>query len=215
MKTRNPAAVRHAIALVLACLAIIVATGPADAQARTPNGQVDVSLRAASLPGPTYAWVPMPARIAAESDPRVQDPQTRARLQAALDAALQAKGYRRVDDVRQADIAVAYRAGVRDVQQATVRDDSLESAREAAVECRAGGCSQIVVKGDNGVPTIRVDQVDVVEGGLMVEVIQPSDIRVLWRALYRGSLPAKDAGAVNLDAIAKRTLADLPKAPVR
>ncbi len=216
MKTRNAAAIRQAIALVLACLATMVATGPVDAQARKPPaGQVEVSLRAASLPGPTYAWVPMPARLSAESDHRVQDPQLRARLQAALDKALQAKGYRRTDDLRQADIAVAYRAGVRDVQQASVRDDGLKTARETAVECRSDGCSQIVVKGDNGVPALKVDTVDTVEGGLMVEVIQPSDIRVLWRALYRGSIRAKDAGTVDLDAVAGRTLADLPEATAR
>lgn len=213
MKTSNPAAIRHAIALVLACLAVMVVAGPADAQTRVPAGQVEVSLRAASLPGPTYAWVPMPARMAVESDPRVQDPQLRARLQASLDKALQAKGYRRSDDLRQADIAVAYRVGARDVQQATVRDTGLKTAREAGVECRSDGCSQIVVKGDNGVPALRVDTVDTVEGGLMIEVIQPSDIRVLWRALYRGSVRAEDAGALDLDAVATRTLAQLPNAP--
>lgn len=215
MKTSNPAAIRHAIALVLACLAIMVVAGPADAQGKTATGQVDVSLRAASLPGPTYAWVAMPAQLTAESDRRVQDPQLRARLQASLDKALQAKGYRHTDDLRKADVAVAYRVGVRDVEQATVREGNLASARETAVECTSDGCSQIVVKGDNGVPTLKIDKVDTVEGGLMVEVIQPSDIRVLWRALYRGSVRAKDAGSVNLDAIAKQTLAQLPKAPAQ
>ena len=77
MKTSNPAAIRHAIALVLACLAVMVVAGPADAQGKTATGQVDVSLRAASLPGPTYAWVAMPAQLTAESDRRVQDPQLR------------------------------------------------------------------------------------------------------------------------------------------
>ena len=62
-------------------------------------------------------------------------------------------------------------------------------------------------------PTFKVHTVDTVEGGLQVEVIQPSDIRVLWRALYRGSMKAKDTGHVNLDAIATQTLASLPRAP--
>lgn len=215
MKTSNPVAIRHAIALVLACFAVMVVAGPADAQKKAPPAQVDVSLRAASLPGPTYAWVPMPTSLSAESDRRVQDPQLRARLQSSLDKALQAKGYRHTDDLRRADIAVAYRVGVRDVQQATVRDSGLATAREAGMECNSQGCSQLVVKGDNGVPKVRVDTVDSIEGGLMVEVIQPSDIRVLWRALYRDSIRAKDAGTVNLDAVAARTLADLPKAPAR
>ena len=54
-----------------------------------------------------------------------------------------------------------------------------------------------------------------VEGGLMIEVIQPADLRVLWRALYRGSVRAKDAGSVNLDAIATRTLDQLPRASAK
>lgn len=170
---------------------------------------------AASLPGVNYAWVPMPPRLPAESDPRVQDPQLRARLQASLDKALRAKGYQRIDDLRRADIAVAYRVGVRDAQQASVRETGLESARAAAVECRSDGCSQIVVQGADGAPTIKVDSVDMVEGGLMIEVIQPSDLRVLWRALYRGSVRAKDTGSVNLDAIATRTLDQLPRASAK
>ena len=196
------------------CTALSVASmWPARAQTRNaPAAQVEVSKPAASLPGANYAWVPMPARLPAESDPRVQDPQLRARLQASLDRALRAKGYQRIDDLRQADIAVAYRVGVRDAQQASVRDTGLESARETAVECRSDGCSQIVVQGADGAPTIKLDSVDMVEGGLMIEVIQPSDLRVLWRALYRGSVRAKDAGSVNLDAIATRTLDQLPRA---
>ena len=187
---------------------------PADAQTRkAPTAQVKVSMPAASLPGPDYAWVPMPPRLSAESDPRVQDPALRARLQASLDKALQAKGYRRIDDLRQADIAVAYRVGVRDLQQTSVRETGLQSAGETALVCRGDGCSQIVTQGSNGVPTIRLDTLDTVEGGLMIEVIQPSDIRVLWRALYRGSVRAQDAGAVDLDAIAARTLVQLPRAP--
>ena len=43
----------------------------------------------------------------------------------------------------------------------------------------------------------------------------PSDIRVLWRALYRGSMKAKDAGKLNLDAVATQTLASLPRAPAK
>ena len=199
--------------LVLACGVALAAAALSPVHAKAPTGQVEVSKAATSLPGPTYAWVPMPARLAAESDPRAQDPALRARLQAALDKALQAKGYRRIDDLHQADIAVAYRVGVRDVQQVSVKDTGAQSAGEAAVACNSEGCSQIVTQGPDHMPTIKT--VDTVEGGLMVEVIQPTDIRVLWRALYRGSVRAKHAGSADLDAIATRTLADLPRAPAK
>ncbi|UNK48717.1 DUF4136 domain-containing protein [Lysobacter sp. S4-A87] len=174
-----------------------------------------MSKSATSLPGARYAWVAMPPQLAAEFDTRVQDPKLRQRMEASLDKALQAKGYRRTEDIRQADIAVAYRVGVRDTEETTVRDTGLASANEAGVQCKAGGCSQIVTKGANGVPAVKLDTKDIVEGGLLVEVLQPDDIRVLWRALYRGSVQAKHRGPVNLDDVAAKTLAELPGASKR
>lgn len=204
-----------AFALVVGTLLATLMPAAVAQSRKQPVAQVDVSKGATSLPGPTYAWVPMPARLEAELDQRAQDPAFRTRLQASLDKALQAKGYRRIEDVRKADLAVAYRVGVRDVQQTSVTERAAQggSLRESAVECGPGGCSQIVSQGAGGVPTFKVHTVDTVEGGLQVEVIQPSDIRVLWRALYRGSMKAKDTGHVNLDAIATQTLASLPRAP--
>lgn len=204
-----------AFALVVGTLLATLMPAAVAQSRKQPVAQVDVSKGATSLPGPTYAWVPMPARLEAELDQRAQDPAFRTRLQASLDKALQAKGYRRIEDVRKADLAVAYRVGVRDVQQTSVTERAAQggSLRESAVECGPGGCSQIVSQGAGGVPTFKVHTVDTVEGGLQVEVIQPSDIRVLWRALYRGSMKAQDTGHVNLDAIATQTLASLPRAP--
>ena len=204
-----------AFALVVGTLLATLMPAAVAQSRKQPVAQVDVSKGATSLPGPTYAWVPMPARLEAELDQRAQDPAFRTRLQASLDKALQAKGYRRIEDVRKADLAVAYRVGVRDVQQTSVTERAAQggSLRESAVECGPGGCSQIVSQGAGGVPTFKVHTVDTVEGGLQVEVIQPSDIRVLWRALYRGSMKAKDTGHLNLDAIATQTLASLPRAP--
>ena len=205
-----------AFALVVGTLLATLMPATLAQSRKQPVAQVEVSKGATSLPGPTYAWVPMPARLEAELDQRAQDPAFRTRLQASLDNALQAKGYRRIDDVRKADLAVAYRVGVRDVQETSVTERAAQggSLRESAVECGPGGCSQIVSQGAGGVPTFKVHTVDTVEGGLQVEVIQPSDIRVLWRALYRGSMKAKDTGHVNLDTIATQTLASLPRAPV-
>ena len=207
------------LAFALVCASLLATLTPAaDAQSRKqPTAQVEVSKGATTLPGPTYAWVPMPAQLKAELDQRAQDPAFRTRLEASLDKALQAKGYRRVDDVRKADVAVAYRVGVRNVEQASVTERMQQGGvvPESAVACGPYGCSQIVSKSAQGVPTFKVHTVDTLEGGLQVEVIQPSDIRVLWRALYRGSVKAKGAGTVNLDTVATQTLASLPTAPAK
>ena len=205
-------------AFALVCSLLFAFSMPADAQSRKqPAAQVEVSKGATSLPGPTYAWVPMPARLQGELDQRAQDPAFRTRLQASLDKALQAKGYRRIDDVRKADLAVAYRVGVRDVQETSVTERMQQGGvvRESAVACGPYGCSQILSKSAQGVPTYKVHTVDNIEGGLQVEVIQPADIRVLWRALYRGSMKARDKGKLDLDAVAAQTLASLPRAPAK
>ncbi|MET0808189.1 MAG: DUF4136 domain-containing protein [Pseudoxanthomonas sp.] len=203
-----------ALQLCLLCCVLTVSLAPQQSAAREgsqPVSQVRVSKPATSLPGNRYAWVEMPPQVAVEFDKRAQDPQLRQRLQAALDKVLKAKGYSRIDDVRQADIVMAYRVGVRDAQQATVRESGSQLQRETAMECGPGGCSQIVTRGANGVPTIAVHTENITEGGLLVEVLQPGEIRVLWRALYRGSVRAKD-GPVDLDTVAAQTLAQLPKA---
>ncbi len=198
--------------LLCCALAVFLAPGATAVHASEPEASVEVSKAATSLPGSRYAWVDMPPQLAAEFDRRVQDPKLRQGLQAALDKALAAKGYRRTDDLRQADVAVAYRVGVRDSEETLVSDSGLASANEAGVECKAGGCSQIVTQGANGVPAVRLDTTAIVEGGLLVEVLQPDDIRVLWRALYRGSVRARKGPQVNLDNVATQTLAQLPAA---
>ncbi len=195
------------------CLALAAMACSVVAAAQAPASQVTVSKAASSLPGPRYAWIAMPQRLAAETDIRVQDIQLRARIKAAIDKALQAKGYRLAETQSQADFNVAYRVGVRDMQDAKMVDNAPASAPEAAIECRAGGCSQIVARGGDGSLRMKMETTDYVQGGLMVEVLEPGAIRVLWRALYTGTVHgAKDGTQARLDAVADQALAQLPKA---
>lgn len=201
---------------LLLALAAAVAASPQVLAQSTPAAkpQVTVSKSATALPGPHYAWVDMPARLEAESDARVQDPQFRQRLQAALDKALQAKGYRPAP-AGQADILVAYRVGVRDVEQVDVRETAAAGAGtpQAAIECKAGGCSQLVVRNDSGVPVLKTSVRHETEGGLLIEVLEAGQLRVVWRALERGAVKPGDATQPRLDAIATDVLAELPAAP--
>ena len=90
----------------------------------------------------------MPATTTAEQDARVQDAQFRARLQQALDGALQAKGFRPVP-LGEADFLVAWRVGVRDVSD--VRATEVEApgtTRMAGVKCTGDGCSQLVMRSE-------------------------------------------------------------------
>jgi len=205
---------RAAIALTLAAACGLAVWGTASAAGVTPSSQVTVSMPATQLPGLRYAWVPMPAQLPAESDPRVLDPQFRQRLQEALDRALQAKGYQRAGSTAQADFLVAYRVGMRDGEQALLRNEGVGSAPtpQATVECNSNGCSQMVVPGGDGAPVMDVRRTRYVEGGLQIEVIEPKTIKVVWRALNRGTVKRSDRGQAQLDTIARTTLAQLPRA---
>ena len=200
---------------VASCLAIAAITCIPGAVARAaPTSQVTVSKQATRLPGLRYAWVPMPAQLPAESDPRVLDPQFRARLQAALDKALQAKGYQLVSSPKESDFLVAFRVGMRDGEQALLRNEGVGSqpTPQATMECNSDGCSQMVVPGGDGAPVMDIKRTRYVEGGLQIEVIEPKSIRVVWRALNRGTVKRADASGSRLDAIARETLAQLPPA---
>lgn len=174
--------------------------------------QVEVSKRAASLPGPHYKWFPMPKVLPGESDPRVLDATFRSRLQTAFDKALAAKGYKPAAAGAKPDFVIAYRVGVRDVTQTTVRDTPESSMPESSIQCGLGGCSQIVTTSANGTQELKLDTQSSTEGGLMVEVLEPGSVRVLWRALNRGTVKPGAISQKRLDAVAKNTLAQLPAA---
>ena len=133
--------------------------------------QVEVSKRAASLPGPHYKWFPMPKVLPGESDPRVLDETFRGQLQAAFDKALAAKGYRPATADAKPDFVIAYRVGVRDVTQTTVEDTPEASMPESSIQCGLGGCSQIVTTSANGTQALKLDTKTSTEGGLLVEVL--------------------------------------------
>ena len=204
-----PKCFRPSSALGIVCgLALAWGAGSALAEQPLARSPVEVSKRATSLPGPTYTWAQSPEVKEVEKDARLQDPKLRARLQAALDKALHAKGYRPAADRTQADFVIAYRVGVREAQEVAVQGDQ-GATPLTVVRCDWADCSQLVVMNDS-TPTLKVVSTDHAEGGLMIEVIEPRTIRVLWRALNRGEVKRGDGEQKSLDAIAANTLGQLP-----
>lgn len=202
---------RHAFAAGLAC--VLCAAAPFQLLYAATATQVTVSKRAASLPGPRYQWVAMPTAMAEEQAPEVQDARFRAELQAALDKALQAKGYRRADTGTTPDVIVGYRVGVRQVEETTVEDmPGGDGTPQAAFQCSGGDCSQVAVMGNEGTPVMKLDTEHRTEGGLLVEVLEPGTIRVLWRALNRGTVKRGKVTPARLETIARDTLKSLPAA---
>jgi hypothetical protein len=198
---------RLALLLLLALAAVLIGL-PAVAQTLP---KATVSKSATQLPGARYAWVAMPPRLAAESDARVQDASFRKQLQAALDKAMQAKGYR-LAPASQADVLVAYRVGIRDLEQQLVREQPASATPQSAMACTADGCSQLVIRSDAGTPVLSPRVKHETEGGLQVEVLEPREIRVVWRATQRGAVKRGEVTQARLDALARNVLAELPAA---
>jgi len=195
--------------VVLAC-----ALGAVGAPLAASHAQVTVSKPASALPGARYAWVEMPKVLDAESDARLQDAALRGRVTAALDKALQGRGYRLAGKDEKPDLLVGYRIGVRDVRETTVSEEDPSGAvAQAGFHCGGGDCSQVVTADTDGQAVLRMDSKARTEGGLLVEVIEPGTIRVLWRALNRGTVQAGGGSQKKLDALAEATLAQLPRAP--
>jgi hypothetical protein len=209
---RNARIARTAATLLL-CGLLAAAAGcsfsPTAARS-TPAGKVTVAMPASVMPGQGYAFVPLLPSTSAEKDARVQDEQFRARLQQALERALQDKGYRPVDIAR-ADFLVAYRVGVRDLREVQpVVEETSGATRMSAIECTGAGCSQLVVRNDTGAPVVRYSASERTEGGLQEEMVEPASLRVVWSALNTGTVRPGDGEQARLDAIAAQTLAQLP-----
>jgi hypothetical protein len=184
-----------------------------DSGAGAPQGGgVQVTVAATQLPGARYAWAPMPTEYTEQADPRVLDPAFRQRLRNAMDSALAAKGYQRVETAAQADWLAAYRVGVRDQERMVPANQGAGSGptRMNAVQCTRSGCSQLVVPGNDGSLVLDMRRVSYVEGALQVEAVDPHSAQVLWSAINRGTVRRSDGGQSRLDAIAAQTLADLP-----
>lgn len=153
-------------AWITCALALGAGLNAAAAPVPLSRTEATVSKSATSLPGPTYTWVAMPEQKDVQKDARVQDPELRARVQAALDKAMQAKGYRLAEDPAKADFIVAYGVGVRDLQTTTVKGDQ-GATPLSVLACDWDDCSQLVIMNDSA-PKMKVVTTDSTEGGLMV-----------------------------------------------
>ncbi len=197
---------------LLACLASFAAFA---------QDEVTVTRASTSLPGPRYAYVATPKDISAEgtspeATANVQSSEFRTRLELALDKALQAKGYTPASSPADADFFIAYQLGVHQVEQVLVKEIPAPRSGpvpQAAIECTAGGCSQLVSASAGEVPTLKTSVKQSTEGDLMIEAIEPRTIRVLWRASGKGTVKRGDGRQSRLDDVAAQVLGDFPALP--
>lgn len=199
----------------MAALAGCASTADTASSLGGSDAGVQVTVPAQRLPGLRYAWVPAPHDYTEQADPRVLDPALRQRLRNAMDTALAAKGYQRVEQVGQADWVAAYRVGVREGERLVPSAGAGGSGptRMNAIQCTSAGCSQLVVPGNDGSLELDMRRVSYVEGALQIEAIDRHSAQVLWSAVNRGSVRRSDSRQARLDAIAAQTLQAIPPAP--
>jgi len=179
--------------------AFAIAFAGAAAEAR-PAGKVAVltSESAVLAPGSTYAWGPS----ATDADPRVANDIVQARMRAAVDSALAAKGLIRVDNPAAATLMVSYRVGVEDKVET-----HMESFGRPATVCGFRGC--FVARG-YGATMVDVDRF--VEGTLVLDLTHRESGRLVWRAASKKHVTQRDAGQARLNAVLADMTRSLPGA---
>jgi hypothetical protein len=181
----------------LLCCALALTGGGAQAG---PAGKVAVitASPAAVTPGSTYAWAPFNTAL----DPRVANDIMQARMRAAVDASLAAKGFVRVDHPAMADLVVSYRMGVQDQVQARTTPAYPQTF------CGFRGCVTAYTR--YGAPAVEIDRF--MEGTLVVDLVDTDSGRLVWRAASKKRVTQKDASQARLNAVVADMTRTLPGA---
>lgn len=157
---------------------------------------------AAIAAGSTYAWQPVSAKDARSGDPRIDNDIIRQRIRSAVDSALAAKGYRRVDDPTGAQLLVSYHLGL---QNGT--DYRVETTMPLA--CGWRGCSAGYGWGMYGPPTdVRAE--NYTDGTLIIDLTDRASNTLAWRATSRQRVDRSDAEQAALNDIAADMVKSLP-----
>jgi hypothetical protein len=156
--------------LAIAFSALLVATG-----CSSLTVDVDRDSTIAIPPGSTWAWGPPPTpNRPDELDPRVNNSIIHGRIQRAIEAVLEQKGYRRADPAT-ADFLAEYRVGVKDARQVVTQAVPTGPSYW-------GGWAW----GYYGPPPLVTSQeISYTEGALVVDIQQRSTGKLALRAIGR------------------------------
>lgn len=195
--------------LAAAALGMVTATtlagcGPTD------YSSVTVLAEPTPVDGRTFAWQPVAATSGSQSNPEIDNPIFRQRVETAVNTAMAAKGYQLVDHSASPDLLVAYRVGVQQKSQLDVQ--STPGYMGGPMMCGRFGCGGGWGWGYYGAPQTSVTQINYNEGGLMIDIMDGKTGTLEWRALFKDRVTAATAEQANLNAIAVKTLASLPYA---
>jgi len=164
-----------------------------------PAGKVVVleSSAWAVAPGSTWTWAP----TTTAGDPRLDNDILQDRLRLAVEAALAAKGLRRVDAGAPARYVVSYHVDVdRRVDVRTV-----PNVHAGPTVCGWRGCVRGVVYGGSS-----VDVRQYAEGTLVLDVVDRATGKLVWQAASKKKVTPKDAEQGKLNAVVADMTRGLP-----
>ena len=173
---------------------------------RSPAGELSVTApaSAALTPGAVYAWAPIPAR-APGHDLDIGSAALGAKIKAAVDASLAAKGYRQTADPGNAALLVVYYVGLR-VQAATRVAPNEGSSNN--IVCHMNACPN--AWGLYGPPPADRRIVNDVQGDLVLVITDRTTGKLAWRAASRRRVTQADAAQESVNALVADMTRSLP-----
>jgi len=172
--------------------AIVLAAGLAAAAPGLAKVSVAQSPSAALAAGSTYAWAPVWGVAMGAPAPAIVNQITAQQLQLATDATLSAKGYRRVEDPREADLIVTYQ--VITAQRVEGDLDGWD---------KPGPFS-------HGPSDYSLRTSQKTQGTLVLDLIERRTGRLVYRATSEKDISSKDAQPDRLSTVLKAMTKSLP-----
>ena len=174
----------------------------------SPAGNVSV-LQSSSVgvsPGSTYAWAPISEQARAAADPRVANDIIQERLRTAVEGAMGARGFRRVDDGAQAQLLVSFHVGLQARPETQV--NTWGGGGRGA--CGFRGC--VGGWGFYGPPQVDVRNINYTQGTLILDLTDRASGKLAWRASSDKRVDSSDATQEGLNAILLDMTKTLPGA---
>jgi hypothetical protein len=159
--------------------------------------------------GSTYAWGGVTQRkVPGEIDLKSENSIVAGRLQRAIDAQMQAKGWKLADS-GSANFYVHYHVGVKDqTQLVTDAPPPPAGLMCGAYRCYPGAFSW----GYWGPPEITTREVVYREGGLMVDLEQASTGKLVWRGSWKDEISGQPPTDERVKEVVTATMKGLPAA---
>lgn len=180
---------------IVKSLAIAVAFAGAAVTVQA-SAKVDViqSSSPALAQGATFAWAPMRAFGTGVPDPAIANEIAVERLRTTTEAALQARGYRLVDNPAEADLLVAYTIVMQPETDAKLKADG--------ASCAFPFCAS---------PSdYRLDASQHTQGTLVLDLVERTTGRLAWRATSKKRVTGKDVTEAKLTTLLREMTKALP-----